>query len=364
MINILYIFLPAIILLGIITSYTDIKFGKIKNNHILLALLFSFAAYIYLISTLPTYRIEYIIELIIMLALSIFTGFIIWYSGLWTAGDAKLFFAFSALIPLSVYKYGYVPYFASSTILLNTFIPFALFFSIYLMFKTTLKQKIFYLKESLKPKRLFALAVSLFALIWMVSLLFSLFGVSPNFFITIFIIAVLLILIEKVINIKVFYIIIAVAILRIFFDKTFYTFESLRIFFLIFISFIIIRFFLLNMSYNFLTKSMDIKLLKPGMVPAEQVYIEDGNYKKESLLYFSFLSHIYEKSKKKKLLFKPISEGLSEMDIKKLKSIEKKVGFEHFKVYQTIPFAPFMFAGTLLTIIIQGNLFFVLKILL
>ena len=36
--------LPVIIILGIVTSYQDIKFGKIKNKWISLALIYSFMA--------------------------------------------------------------------------------------------------------------------------------------------------------------------------------------------------------------------------------------------------------------------------------------------------------------------------------
>ncbi|MBL7100864.1 MAG: hypothetical protein ISS23_02840, partial [Nanoarchaeota archaeon] len=200
--DILYLFLPGILALGLITSYTDFKHGKIKNKHLLPALFYSILIYTILILTLTSYRTAYFTELIIMLALTLFTSFIIWYVGLWTAGDAKLFFTYSSLIPLSVYKYGYIPYFASTNILINTFIPFALFLTVILLFKTNLKQKMISLKTSLKPKQLLTLAVFLFALIWLVNILFSLLTIPPNYFITIFILFLILAFLEKIVRLN------------------------------------------------------------------------------------------------------------------------------------------------------------------
>ena len=67
-------------------------------------------------------RTGYFNELILSVFFALFAGFIMWYVGLWTAGDAKLFVAYTAIVPLSVYNYGYIKYFPSMTILINTFV--------------------------------------------------------------------------------------------------------------------------------------------------------------------------------------------------------------------------------------------------
>ena len=54
----IYWFLPMILLLGIVTSYEDIKFGKIRNKWIILALAYSIAANIALFS-LKYYDTDY-----------------------------------------------------------------------------------------------------------------------------------------------------------------------------------------------------------------------------------------------------------------------------------------------------------------
>jgi prepilin signal peptidase PulO-like enzyme (type II secretory pathway) len=53
------------------------------------------------------------------------------------------------------------------------------------------------------------------------------------------------------------------------------------------------------------------------------------------------------------------AEGLTEEQIKKLRSS----GIKRVRVAQTIPFAPLLFLGAMLTIIAKGNIFIVLKLL-
>ena len=360
----LYWFLPFIIFLGIITSYEDIKKGKIKNKWIILAVAYTIFIYLlitinYQINDIPI-RLSYFVELGLMSIFSLITGFVIWAVGLWTAGDAKLFFAFSILIPLSTYKYGHIPYLSSTNILVNTFTPLFIILAFMLMFKTNLNQKIFYLKKSFEPKQIFSLLVFLFAFIWIMNLFFSLINFQPDYFVSIIFLFLVIIILEKLIPVRLFVIVLIISGLRLLFDKTAITFSSLKFLFFIWISFIILRFFILYLGYSILTKNVDIKLLKKGMIPAEKVYFENEKYKKESILYFSLFTYLYEKTKKRKYLFEPAAEGLSDKDVEKLKKLEKKLGFEHLRVHQTVSFAPFMFAGVLLTILFQGNLFVVL----
>lgn len=357
-----YWFLPMILFLGIITSYEDIKFGKIMNKWVLLAILYGVIVNALLFS-LKYYNSGYLIKFLINGLASLTIGFVVWYANLWTSGDAKLFFAYSLLMPLSVHKYGNVPYFSSINIFINTFSPLFVFFIFLLLFKTNLRQKIFYLKKSFEPKKNFQLLIFLFAFMGLINLFFSIFKITPNFFsATIFLFLSVMIL-ERIFHTKLFITIFAIAILRLIFDKTAYSLANLKFLFFIWILFIILRLFFLNMGYDLLTKEVDVNLLKRGMIPAEKVYFKNGRYKKESILYFSLFSYLYEKTKGKKYVFESAAEGLSNKDIQKLKKLGKKLGFEHLRIHQTLPFAPFLFAGVLLTILFQGNLFVTLTFL-
>ncbi|MBL7130741.1 MAG: hypothetical protein ISS45_04990, partial [Candidatus Omnitrophica bacterium] len=129
-----FIFIPAVFFIGIVTSYQDIKFGKIKHKWIGMGLIYFILGYLllYLLSALRIvdYRginYSYIQELFINGLISIVIAYLFWKLGIWAAGDAKLFIVYALLIPLDYYSKSYLPYFPSFALLLNIFIPLFLF---------------------------------------------------------------------------------------------------------------------------------------------------------------------------------------------------------------------------------------------
>ena len=97
----IYWFLPIILFLGVITSYEDIKYGKIRNKWIILGLIYLVVVYIilFLVYNIYNLNVTYLYFLLINGTLALLAGFLIWYICLWTAGDAKLFFVYALLIP-------------------------------------------------------------------------------------------------------------------------------------------------------------------------------------------------------------------------------------------------------------------------
>jgi len=59
--------------------------------------------------------------------IALLAGYLLWYFSLWSAGDAKLFFVFSFLLPIKYYWRTELPYFPSFVILINTFVPLLIF---------------------------------------------------------------------------------------------------------------------------------------------------------------------------------------------------------------------------------------------
>ena len=100
--DILYVFLPFILLFGMVTSYEDMSMGKIRNRWISLIMFFSVFLW-FLLYFLKIVDLNYIFLVFIQGLLSLIIGFFIWCMGLWGAGDAKLYFAFSFLMPFSMY---------------------------------------------------------------------------------------------------------------------------------------------------------------------------------------------------------------------------------------------------------------------
>ena len=194
-------FLPGIIYLGLITFYTDVKYGKIKNRDIIFALVYTIIAYIALISFyslrgMPV-RIGYLFEVISNSTLALMLGFVLWHISLWSAADAKLFFAFSALLPLSIYKIGYIQYFPSLVLLLNTFFPFVLYAVPKIAFFTPLKDK----KEQLKKFKLsdfLNMLLVFFILSWLINLASIYFKIKTNIFFSLLLAYLFVLLLQKI----------------------------------------------------------------------------------------------------------------------------------------------------------------------
>ena len=111
------IFYPIILTLGALTSYTDIRFREIKNIHIIYAMLGAFAAHA-LSSALLKNVIS--VHLLLNLLIGISIGLMLYFTGSWGAGDAKLFIVFCLLMPME--KYSNLFPFPSVVIFINCFL--------------------------------------------------------------------------------------------------------------------------------------------------------------------------------------------------------------------------------------------------
>ncbi|MBO5477767.1 MAG: prepilin peptidase [Clostridia bacterium] len=105
------------IILCIISSVTDIKSKKIYNKVILTILTIST-----IINIVFWYEIkETFTSMILNSIISLIVSFIFFYYKIWAAGDAKLFFAISYIIPLKLYEVDSRNYFPSVYILILIF---------------------------------------------------------------------------------------------------------------------------------------------------------------------------------------------------------------------------------------------------
>lgn len=125
-------FLIPLFIVGGICAYTDIKYGKIRNDYVGFGLIWTLFLYAYLsvsaVLSLPDKQnIYYVLEMALNGSLAIGIGYLMWRFRLWAAGDAKLFVFFSFLIPLKFYSDSYINYFPSFTLITNTFFLIVLF---------------------------------------------------------------------------------------------------------------------------------------------------------------------------------------------------------------------------------------------
>lgn len=149
-----YLFLPVLFLIGLITAFQDLCYGKIKNKWIILGLAYGLlvlagfflwnqvahpvSIYYYQHikglepnSPMPVFTVsnQYLQTTVINFLLAVGVGFLMWFMKAWSAGDAKLFFVFALLLPLKYYSKSFLAFFPSFALLINIFIPIFLFFA-------------------------------------------------------------------------------------------------------------------------------------------------------------------------------------------------------------------------------------------
>ncbi len=357
-IEMLWYFMPMIIFLGIITSYEDVKSGKIRNKWIISALVYSFILLSLLILNLYLSNVplsfEYINAYAINLAFSLFACLFIWSTGLWSAGDAKLFLAFSALLPLTVYKLVNFEYFPSFTILVNSFIPIFVFFFVKVFLVTNSKEKINSLKKSLDPSSILNSVITVLGISSLISILISLLNIPSNIFVNLFFMFVAYYTMEKLFGKNLLSAMTVLFIVMMFFSyENILSFQFLQFFSIMLFSFVFIRYFILNLAFDVFTTPVFIENLKPGMIPAEIVRKKGEKYLKVNKIQYSILPE-FGKSRTKSIFD---LRGLTKKDINKIKRLHSSGKFKShaLRIQDDIPFAPIIFFGILLTLIFQGS---------
>lgn len=134
--------MPVILFIGAITSYEDFTISKIRNKWVVLGLLYPVFCYSFLYLLVFAKLIDYggvnhayIISILINTAIGIVVAYGIWKFGAWSAGDAKLFIAYTLLIPLDFYSKGYIKFFPSLVLLFNIYLPLLIVIILIALFK-------------------------------------------------------------------------------------------------------------------------------------------------------------------------------------------------------------------------------------
>ncbi|MCD6557540.1 MAG: hypothetical protein J7K31_00715 [Candidatus Aenigmarchaeota archaeon] len=353
-----------IIVFGILTSWEDIKHFKIPNYYILFALLFAFlenASYAFTAQ-------EYFISFIINAGFSLLVGYGLWLIRIWTAADGKLFFAYSLLVPLSVYYLGYVKYFPSMIIMINTFVPIFLFLVINLLVKTSTQEKIMMLKKTFNRATIMNMFLIITVMSWFVGILFGFLHIPRNFFLSFLIIFLMFFILRAKLGKNFTKTLLICLLVRIILDYQTFLYLSFWIGTIkTLIFFLLAVFFVFNMGVLKFNSNVNIKDLKPGMLLSEIIVEKDGKYSKSLTLpmptRFAILKSLIERAKESAVISCP-SSGITKEDIKKIQQLKKegKLDFDHLMVQQTVSFAPFLFLGVLLTIILKGSIISYAKI--
>jgi len=345
-----------VLVLGVVTSYDDIKKNRISNRYVTIAVIFAFLTNIlgsYFAQASADTKMLYIETTLLNAFFALLLGFIFWYAKVWRAGDGKLFFAYAFLLPISTYYYGYIPYFPSFTLLTNTLLTafFLLTFNVWVA--TSTDEKLEILKKSADPKQLFYILLSLISVQWVSSALFAyLLPTTDVITTTVFSILLLFVLMNQFRELL-YEASIPITILRIVLDyRTVTSYGFLAQFLPAFILFAVAFNFITELGIFRFTERIRINDLKAGMCCVEKVTRKAGLYGKTS--------------EGGKLMLDLSYESLTDGDIKKLRKLNDtgKLKFEELTIWQTIPFAPILFLGALLTLIIHGDIVALLKLIL
>ena len=325
------------------------------------------------------YSRQIFINFLINASLALAIGFVIWSLHLWTAGDAKLFFAFAALIPdFSSNHYSFL-----ISLLSNIFVPISIFFLLNLLLKANYKKSLFHLKKTINAKRILSLIAFIFGFSWVINMLLNLVGIEGNLFLVLLGSFFLYYLAERIIKIEmseianyiikllrfpsmlkntlrtlvhsvfdIFYLSLALSVIRLLADGSVYSLKFIFEFLKLILLFLLLRVFLLSLSSEYFTKKLELKDLRSGMIPAENVFKFEGKYFKKPMP-FSIIGLAKRKTAGESIF--EIGEALSKEEVARLQALQKKLPFKTLRIQATMPFAPFLFLGALLTIIFQGG---------
>jgi len=341
----LFYFLPVIIALGVITSYEDLKFGKIKNRWITLTVLSSIIINSAIIYSVGNIYKNYYYDLLVNIIISFVIAVLLFYFEVWSAGDGKLFFAYAILLPLTAYSKSYLPYFPSFALLVNIFVPYLFYVLIKILIKPDKKLFLESLKE-LFGKEFFLSILKFFSITWVISVFLSIISIN-NIIITYGISLIVYSFgfgfLEKKYKRTVVSASIFLSLLRLIFDKSVYTISFWGYFLLI------------VLIYQMIFRSLVQNLLAKSTIE----YLSPKNLKKGMTLAFTLIKTNKEISiskkpeeKDSKKIFMSQNKVLEEKDIKTIKS---KIRFK-IPVYTKIAFAHIMLIGVILTILIKGNI--------
>ena len=127
----------AILSCGFYTGYTDFRYGKIANIYTLFLIGFGIISQALFISEGDITYLHSCVTIFGGLGLA----FVIFYIGVWAAGDAKLFWSISLLMPPSAFSQTAETQFYPLILFVNVFIVFLGYIILISIFKTTLQQQ-------------------------------------------------------------------------------------------------------------------------------------------------------------------------------------------------------------------------------
>lgn len=350
---------------GVIASITDVRSGIIPNR--LTFTLIAVGIFGYLTYGSLTGNHSMFLASLKSFAVMFVVGYLFWMLGAWSAGDAKEFLFIATLIPAyPAFLYGtfnpniaWYPFVIS--VFINTFLaifPFIFLYSLYISVKKELVSR--FIGPIKRPVEYLETSFVLVAAI----------GISELLGMRILALLLLLLLYKTPRKYRLLFSTLGV-LAYVFISKELWYSRALFMFeyFVVVLLFIVVIRLLLN-SMDIIRKEAlmgEIKItdLKEGMIVAEEIYIQDGEILKDDK---SVVKKIKEVAKtgtldafQRKSVVGTGAAGVSKEEIELLNEYVKKGKLkDRVKVKESMPFAPVILAGLIITLLI-GDAMLALK---
>jgi len=339
--------LTGLLAIGILTTITDIKNGKIKNKLLLFGLVFG------ILLNISVLNLNLILNYFINLVFSAFIGFLLWHIRFWNAGDGKLFTVLVALFPITLFFKSTFNLYAYSLIL-YTFIPIFFVFLVLILFKIRI-QDLKKVKEYSDFRTIIMIMLTFFSFQWITTLFVRFTNIPLNMFLSVLVLFFVFNSLEKTLNVDMRHIVFLIVILRIILDfNLIFSIPFFLDFLFNFVVFIFIVYFVLHLAYFQFSTHVKLSDLKPGMNLCELIIEKNGKYTVMPYVMISLFAFLRVRTKLKPLIeLRPA--GLTVNDINLLKKMfgEKKLNIGSFLIQKRVPFAPFIFFGTILLIVLK-----------
>ncbi len=375
------LFLIGLSVIGLSSSYTDIKYGKIKNKHLMVGIAYALAVNLFLVLTAKDVSLNAYTHYITNFISSLIIGFVFWKIGIWTAGDGKLYSVMNLLSPPSSIEYGYLGPMYGITFLTNSFIVLTVIFAYRIFTRVSMDE----FKESLKStfSKEMILTIPLFAFGMHVISLFRPGWIPSNIVVDALLFYFILTVIYYFFKTHIKLLIGALAVFRLLIDfESALTIDYWIEFILITINMFIFMFLLVKLSYFALTTEKNINELEEKMHLAEDIvpamFIEENKERKEEeekklvnsknrytkmrLIKHTLIQYFF--NEQFKLPHYKTKKGLSRINIKWIEKNKDRLLFSRIRVFDTMPFAPILFLGFLTTTIIKSDvIIFILRMI-
>ena len=307
---------------------------------------------------------------------------VLYWFGIFSAGDAKLVWGASLLMPAGLFtEANAFAQYTPTALILNIFVPYCLILAAYLFIKTKTRQKwqaftqIFQQEDFLKQilEMVFRL-IFLLGLQVVVTLTLDGFGIELGFWHHLLLVLSLYFTLshyvakfslQKIRNYVVCVVLIELTIIT-----TPWTLDAwtaaylplLKIYFVYIAIFFFARQFIQNLDSMVFDREIPISDLREGMVPAEQIVkteADDGEvtYNKEGFALPNVLNS--------NIVIGTLPGGVSQEKAAELKQLSEDGRFENFenkiRIQRSVRFAPVICLGVLLTLLCRGPFFIVFQ---